>query len=92
MLTEPITTLPLALPQKDPLRVKAAELEAAFLSEMLAHAGLGEEENGFSGGVGESQFASFLRQEQAEAMVRAGGIGLAETLFKALSEASDGKR
>jgi peptidoglycan hydrolase FlgJ len=91
MFIEPISARPLASPPKDPLRAKAAEFEAAFLSEMLAHAGLGEEENGFSGGIGESQFASFLRQEQAEAMVRAGGIGLAETLFKSLSGASNDK-
>jgi peptidoglycan hydrolase FlgJ len=92
MLSDPIAKMPLPPPPRDPLRVKAAELEAAFLSEMLAHAGLGEAESGFSSGIGEQQFASFLRQEQAEAMVRAGGIGLAESLFQAMSGGADVKQ
>lgn len=67
------------------LRAKAAELETAFLAEMLGHSGLGEASKSFGGGIGEEQFASFLRQEQAEAMVRAGGIGLTESIFRALA-------
>ncbi|MBL4917006.1 rod-binding protein [Szabonella alba] len=77
----------------DPLRRKAEELEAAFLSEMLGHAGLGAAggslSGNFGGGIGEEQFASFLRDEQARAMVRAGGIGLAERLFHALAAGRD---
>jgi peptidoglycan hydrolase FlgJ len=68
------------------LRQLAGELEASFLSEMLGHAGLGTVSDSFGGGVGEEQFASFLRQEQADAMVRTGGIGLAESLFRAMTE------
>lgn len=68
---------------------KAQDLEAAFLSEMLAFTGLGETSDTFGGGAGEAQFASFLRQEQAEAMVRAGGIGLAESIFRALAAHAD---
>lgn len=68
----------------DPLRAKAAELETAFLAEMLGHAGLGSEPESFGGGIGEEQFASFLRHEQAAAMVKAGGIGLTERLFRAM--------
>ncbi len=68
------------------LMEKAGALEAVFLSEMLAHAGLGQTPEGaFSGGIGEEQFASFLRQEQATQMVRQGGIGLAEHLFHAMT-------
>lgn len=64
---------------------KAKALETAFLSEMLAHAGMDAEETGvFGGGQGEAQFASFLRQEQARLMVDRGGIGLAEALFRAM--------
>ena len=40
----------------------------------------------FSGGIGEEQFASFLREGQAAAMVRAGGIGLAERLIRSWAE------
>ncbi len=67
------------------LRARAVELEAAFLSEMLGMAGLGGAEGAFSGGPGEEQFASFLRHEQATAIARAGGLGLAESLFRALA-------
>lgn len=70
-------------PPPNPLRQKAAELETAFLAEMLAYSGL-DQKSSFAGGVGEEQFSSFMRQEQARAMVQAGGIGLAESLFRAM--------
>ena len=66
------------------LRVAAEKLEATFLAEMLKAAGLGKAREAFGGGVGEEQFASFLRDEQAKAMVRAGGLGLAENIVAAL--------
>lgn len=68
------------------LRTAAQKLEATFLAEMLKAAGLGESRSAFGGGEGEDQFASFLVQAQAEEMVAAGGIGLAEALFDALKE------
>lgn len=64
----------------------AIELEATFLAEMLKSAGMGETRSGFGGGAGEEQFSSFLVREQALEMARAGGIGLAETIFNALKE------
>lgn len=70
---------------------KAVELEAAFLAEMLEHSGLGDSGGAFSGGTGETQFASFLRREQATAMARAGGIGLAESLFRSMAGRTDGR-
>lgn len=75
----------------DVLMEKAHALEAAFLAEMLGHAGLGETDGAFTGGAGEAQFASFLREEQARALVARGGIGLAESLFRALSGGTDGQ-
>lgn len=78
-------------PQDRVLWSRAVELEAAFLSEMLAHAGLGGPTQGFSGGIGEDQFASFLRQEQAAQLAAHGGIGLAESLFHALAEGQNAK-
>lgn len=76
-----------SVPKPDsPLMQKAKELEASFLSEMLGHAGLGASEGSFSGGIGEEQFASFLRDAQAKQMVAHGGIGLAEQLFHAMSK------
>ncbi|WP_299607918.1 rod-binding protein [uncultured Tateyamaria sp.] len=70
------------------LRSAAQKLEAAFLAEMLKSAGLGESRDAFGGGAGEDQFSSFLVQAQAEKMVEAGGIGLAEALFESLKERS----
>jgi Rod binding domain-containing protein len=66
------------------MRETAVELEATFLAEMLKHAGFGEARSAFGGGVGEEQFASFLRQEHAGELARSGGIGLAETIFQAM--------
>jgi peptidoglycan hydrolase FlgJ len=71
------------------LRDAAQKLEASFLAEMLEAAGVGEQIEGWGGGVGEDQFASFLRHAQAEEMSKHGGIGLAESLFNALKERSD---
>jgi len=66
------------------LRDAAQKLEATFLSEMLKATGLGTPRDAFGGGKGEEQFASFLREAQAEEMAKSGGIGLAEALFEAM--------
>lgn len=71
------------------LRQAAEQLEATFLAEMLKSAGLGQSRDQYGGGAGEDQFSSFLVQEQAAAMVRAGGIGLSESLYEALKEKED---
>ena len=77
---------PAESPRDTVMRARAQELEAAFLAEMLSHAGLGTQEGSFSGGAGETQFASFLRDEQARQMVRSGGVGLAEQIFHSLKQ------
>jgi hypothetical protein len=51
---------------------------------------LGASRSSFGGGAGEEQFASFLRDAQAKEMVRVGGVGLAEAVFTALRERTDG--
>jgi flagellar protein FlgJ len=84
-------TVPIATtsspPSRDSALMEAAQdLEAAFLAEMLQSAGLGQTSESFGGGAGEDQFSSFLIQEQAKHIVKAGGIGLAESLFEALKE------
>ncbi len=93
MDTAPIRP-PHSLPpaERGQLLAQAQELEAAFLAEMLAHTGLGDASESFGGGAGEGQFASFLRQEQARAMVDGGGIGLAELIFNSLVEAGHDHR
>ena len=81
---------PVALPIDDgALRRAARDLEAAFLAEMLKSAGFGEARDAFGGGMGEDQFASFLRVEHARAMAETGGIGLAEAIFNAMKESRD---
>ncbi|NCM95982.1 MAG: chemotaxis protein chel [Rhodobacterales bacterium] len=82
---------PTRAPDPAPLRVQAQALEAAFLAEMLGYAGFGAARDSFGGGIGEDQFASFLRQEQATAIVGKGGIGLAESLFHALARGDHGR-
>lgn len=78
---------PPTLSSEDKVLMDAAQkLEASFLAEMLKAAGLGKSREQFGGGTGEDQFGSFLVQEQAMAMVRAGGIGLTESLFETLKE------
>ncbi len=72
------------------LRDAAIRLEAGFLKEMLSAAGLGRTPGALGGGAGEDQFASFLLEEQAQRLARAGGVGLAESLFEAL-KARDGR-
>lgn len=72
----------------DELRKQAQDLEAAFLAEMLSHTGLDAASKDFGGGIGEDQFGSFLREQQAKLMVSRGGIGLGESLFRALSARS----
>lgn len=67
----------------------AKELETAFLSEMLSFSGLGEVSEGFGGGAGEEQFASFLRAEQGRLMVEQGGVGLAAMIFDQLKSATE---
>ena len=91
----PIATSPPPHPPETPdsaaiTMAKAQELEAAFLAEMLAHAGLGDMEGPFGGGQGEEQFSSFLRQEQARLMVERGGIGLSQQIFEQLKTKEGG--
>lgn len=67
----------------------AEALETNFLTEVLKSAGVGSVPDTFGGGVGEDQFSSFLREEQARQMVAAGGIGLAQALFEAMAGRND---
>ena len=62
----------------------ARQLEASFLAEMLKSAGAGEARQTFGGGAGEDHFSSFLVREYADATVQAGGLGLAESIYRSL--------
>lgn len=92
MAAIPLVGSPAVTVNKDQaLREVAEKLEASFLAEMLKSAGLGKTSDHFGGGAGEEQFGSFLLQEQAMQMVKAGGIGLSESLFQALKERQNDK-
>ena len=71
------------------LREAAIRLEAGFLAEMLKGTGLGVPRDSFGGGPGEEQFASVLRNAQADRIAEAGGIGLAEQIFEAMKARHD---
>lgn len=66
------------------LMAVARELESSFLAEMLKSAGVGKARTSFGGGAGEDHFSTFLVREYADATVQAGGIGLAESIYKSL--------
>lgn len=84
------TAIPAFVQADTKLYDAAQKMEATFLAEMLKSAGVGAPRETFGGGAGEDQFASFLREAQAEEMVKAGGIGLAQALFEAMKVRMDG--
>lgn len=70
----------------DPLRASAEALEASFLAEMLKHTGVGKMPDSFNGGPGEAAFSGFLVNEYAESIASTRSIGLADHIYRALSE------
>ena len=73
-----------SMAESEPLYVKNLSPVAGLLglpSQRDAHT---TARGAFGGGEGEDSFASFLRDAQAENLVSAGGIGLAESLFDAM--------
>lgn len=101
-MPDPLAALPAQGPPSPPagrtaaardaaLHKAANALEASFLAEMLKFSGAGKVPQAFGGGIGEEQFASFLNQAEAEAMVKHGGLGLAAKLYASLKERTDAK-
>ncbi|MCK0168882.1 rod-binding protein [Jannaschia sp. S6380] len=80
----PNATATLSPSRQDALRAQATELEAFLFAEMLRVSGTGSPSP--SGG-GETQFDSFLRQSQAEAVAASGRTGLAEAIYRSLVRA-----
>lgn len=70
------------------LRHQAQKFEAAFLAEMLRHAGVARMPQAFNGGAGEQAFAGSLIQEYADRIAEGGGLGLADHIFNALKTRS----
>lgn len=99
-MASPITPNTPAPPTPPPARTgrdaalfaAAQKLESSFLAEMLKFGGAERPPGSFGGGIGEEQFASFLTEAEATAMVKHGGIGLAEKLYAELKDRADGNR
>jgi Rod binding domain-containing protein len=72
-----------AKPAAEAQRVAAQEFEAAFVQEMLKHAGLAE---AFGSGAGQAAdaFSSYLLEHVARELVDAGGFGLTERFYERL--------
>lgn len=71
---------PAIAPGSDP-EAAARDFEKFFLSQVLETLQAGvKTEAPFGGGPGENAWKSFLNEAYADAMVRAGGVGLADRL------------
>jgi Rod binding domain-containing protein len=66
------------------MRAAAVEFEAVFLSQMLDHAGVGRSPGAMGGGAGEDGFRGMMLAEQGRQMARAGGVGLADHVYRAM--------
>ncbi|WP_375262884.1 rod-binding protein [Palleronia sp.] len=86
MQVEPIGAV---VPRQVEIRRTAERLETTFLTEMLKGAGIGALGGAFGGGSGEEQFSSLLREQYAEKMVQAGGLGLSEQIMRTMMEKAD---
>lgn len=65
------------------LRAAADEYEAVFLSQMLETMTSGIKTDGpFSGGQAEGIYRSMLNQEYGKAIGKAGGIGIADAVYR----------
>ncbi|HYD88267.1 MAG TPA: rod-binding protein [Vitreimonas sp.] len=82
----PLSTAPRNPPQPtvpDEIRRAAEEFEAVFLSEMLAPMFDGIDADGLGGGgMGEQIFRPMLVERYAEAIARAGGVGIADAVMR----------
>lgn len=72
--------------ENDGLRAVAERFESAFLAEMLRHSGLGKMPDSFNGGAGEAAFSGTLVQEYANRIAATGSLGIAERIYRTLSE------
>jgi Rod binding domain-containing protein len=66
------------------LRATAEDFEAVFLNTMFQQMFANVGEGPFSGGQGATIWRSFLTDEYAKSFVKAGGIGIADQVQRAL--------
>jgi Rod binding domain-containing protein len=66
-------------------RANAVDFEAMFLSTMFSHMFTGIDGDGpFGGGGAGGVWRSFLSDEYAKSFAKAGGIGLADSVYRSL--------
>ena len=76
-----------SIPIENPkLRAVAEQFESAFLAEMLRHSGFGQMPDNFNGGAGEAAFSGTLIQEYANRIAATGTLGIANRIYRTLSE------
>ncbi len=89
LLASPVTT-PNA--QSARMRETAEKFEASFLAQMLKPMFEGLETDGpFGGGEAEGTWRSFMIDEMAKTTVRAGGIGLTDTVMAEMIRMQSGQ-
>ncbi|MEO0957492.1 MAG: rod-binding protein [Pseudomonadota bacterium] len=92
----PVSRLPAVVePRVSPLprvgtdaEAAAQEFEAAFLAEMLRHAGFGGREGLMGGGAGETQFAPMFIDAVAAEIARSKPLGIADLVAARLRAAA----
>lgn len=80
LMSRPVPGQPAAA-NADAAGAAAKEFESFFLQQFIEAMTAGiEAPEPFGGGAGETAFRSFLNDEYAKAMARAGGVGIADRL------------
>ena len=92
-MTTPIATLPASADTasaispaiKAKARASATDFEAVFLNSMFSQMFTGLDGDGpFGGGGGAGVWRSFLSDEYAKTFAKAGGIGIADHVYRSL--------
>jgi len=65
-------------------RAKAQDFEAVFLNSMFGHMFAHVNEGPYSGGEAAKTWRSFLTEEYSKNFTKAGGIGIADSVYKQL--------
>jgi len=72
-------------------RASAQDFEAVFLNSMFSQMFTHVNEGPFNGGQAASTWRSFLTDEYARNFAKAGGIGIADSVYKELMSLQEGK-
>ncbi len=91
-LLRPAAAAPTAA-NRDKIADTAKAFEATFISQMLKPMFEGLSTDGlFGGGQGEATWRSFMLDEMAKSTVKAGGIGLSNTVMAEMLKMQEGRQ